>query len=321
MNQTMRDAYGKKLAELGETHARIVVLDADVSSSSKSSYFAKAFPNRFFNCGVAEANLAGVAAGLATAGFHPVINAFAVFIALKSADQIRHDFCYNKLPVIIAGAYGGLSDSFDGPSHQSIADIAMLRALPNIEVIVPGDNRQAESALEYAVTQTHPVYIRLSRNEAPDLPPPPAQGGPLKTPYPLKAGTDVTIAATGLAAQWALDAAGILEKTGIAAEVFSVPFVKPLDPAPLGASLRKTGRLVTVEEHSVVGGFGSACLETLAASSGLRFSYLPIGIQDTFGDTGAYAQLLEAYGLSPRHIAHTIRSALAAGACLTPKTP
>jgi transketolase len=301
----MRDAYGKKLADLGGTHSDLVVLDADVSASSKSSYFAKAFPDRFFNCGVAEANLAGVAAGLATAGFHPVINAFAIFIALKSTDQIRHDFCYNNLPVIIAGAYGGLSDSFDGASHQSVADIGILRSLPNMEVIVPGDNRQVEDALEYAAARKGPVYIRLSRNEVPELPAVP--GFAAKTPLRLKEGTDLTIAATGLAAQWSLDAAELLEKEGIKAEVFSVPFVKPLDGTSLEASLRKTGRLVTVEEHSVVGGFGSACLETLAVS-GVRFSYLPIGIQDTFGDTGPYAELLAAYGLSPKAIAEKIKT-------------
>jgi transketolase len=143
----MREAYGKKLAALGRDNPGIVVLDADVSGSTKSSYFAGAFPGRFFNCGVAEGNMAGVAAGLAASGFHPVINAFAIFLALKSADQIRNDICYNRLPVVIAGAYGGLSDSYDGASHQSVADIAIFRAMPNMEVIVPADNGQVEGAL------------------------------------------------------------------------------------------------------------------------------------------------------------------------------
>ena len=169
MSIAMRDAFGKHLVKLGETHPELVVLDADVSSSTKSALFGKAFPERFYNVGVAEGNLAGMAAGLATCGYRPVINAFAIFIALKCTDQIRNDICYNNLPVIIAGAYGGLSDSFDGASHQAIEDIALMRALPNMEVIVPSDSRQAELALEYALTRNNPVYIRLNRNAMPDI--------------------------------------------------------------------------------------------------------------------------------------------------------
>jgi transketolase len=300
----MRDAFGKKLAELGGVNNKLVVLDADVSGSTKSGIFAQMFPDRFFNCGVAEGNMAGVAAGLAAEGFHPVINAFAIFAALKCTDQIRHDFCYNKLPVVIAGAYGGLSDSFDGASHQSIADIAILRSLPNMEVIVPGDNRQAELALEYALSQKRPVYVRLTRNETADIPT--SEGFASKAPILLKSGADLTIAATGLASQIALNAATLLEKDGINAEVFSVPFVKPIGGMVLETSVKKTGRLVTVEEHSVVGGFGSACLEKLA-KRGVHFSYLPIGVQDTFGDTGAYDELLAAYGLSAEAVADAVK--------------
>ena len=170
MSLSMRDAFGQKTVELGKTNKQIVVLDADVSASTKSGYFAKAYPDRFYNCGVSEANMAGVAAGLAAAGLRPIINAFAIFLELKSTDQIRNDFCYNKLPVIIAGAYGGLSDSYDGASHQAITDIAIMRAMPNMEVIVPADNNQAAKALEYAFTVQGPVFIRLNRNEMPDLP-------------------------------------------------------------------------------------------------------------------------------------------------------
>ncbi|MFP3042079.1 1-deoxy-D-xylulose-5-phosphate synthase [Treponema primitia] len=304
MSVTMRDAFGKKLEALGAVNKKLVVLDADVSGSTKSSYFGKAFPDRFFNCGVAEGNMAGVAAGLATAGFHPVINAFAIFIALKTADQIRHDFCYNKLPVVIAGAYGGLSDSFDGASHQAIADIAIMRAFPNMEVIVPGDNKQAELALDYALLQHHPVYIRLSRNDTPEIPV--SEGFTSKAPILLKTGSDVTLAATGLTAQITLEAAALLEKDGIKAEVFSVPFVKPIEGDSLEKSVQKTHKLVTVEEHSVVGGFGSACLEKLT-KSGVPFTWVPIGVQDTFGDTGGYAELLAAYGLSAEKIAEKVK--------------
>jgi transketolase len=297
----MRDAYGKKLAALGETNNKIVVLDADLSGSTRSSYFAKAFPGRFYNVGVSEGNMAGVAAGFAASGFHPVINTFSIFITLKCCDQIRHDFCYNKLPVVIAGAYGGFSDSYDGASHQAIEDIAIMRAMPKTEVIVPGDNRQAELALEYALKQDHPVFLRLSRNEVDDIPS--SDGFERKTPIKLKDGKDITIAATGLTAQIVLEAVPLLERKGISAEVFSVPFVKPIEGDALEVSLKKTGKLITVEEHTVIGGFGSACLEKVARS-GVPFKWLPIGVNDTFGDTGSYKELLAAYGLTAEAIAN-----------------
>ena len=295
MSVAMRDAFGNKLAELGKTNDKLVVLDADVSSSTKSAIFGKAFPGRFFNAGVAEGNMVGVAAGLATAGYHPVVNAFSIFLALKSTDQIRNVFCYNKLPIVIAGAYGGLSDSFDGASHQSITDIAIMRAMPHMEVIVPADSKQAEQALEYALTKKNPVYIRLNRNAMPEVPASDdfGSGKVIK----LREGKDVTIAANGITAAMAVEAGKLLAAKGIDAEILSMPFVKPLDGAGLAQSVSKTGRLVTVEEHNVVGGFGSACLESLAPRK-LTFDYMPVGVQDTFTETGAYDELLAAYGLS-----------------------
>ena len=307
MSLTMRDAFGQKCAELGKTNKRLVVLDADVSGSTKSGYFAKEFPDRFFNCGVAEGNMAGVAAGLSAAGLHPVINAFAIFLALKCTDQIRNDFCYNKLPVVLAGAYGGLSDSFDGASHQSITDIAIMRAMPNMEVIVPADNRQAGQALEYALSRKNPVYIRLNRNDMPDLPAAKdfASGEPVK----LRNGYGVTIAANGITAAMCLEAAALLAKDGIDAEVFSVPFVKPCGGKGLVASVKKTGALVTVEEHNIVAGFGSACLELLN-KAGISFAWDAAGIEDTFTETGPYTELLAAYGLSARAIAKKVKKLL-----------
>ncbi|MDR2864858.1 MAG: 1-deoxy-D-xylulose-5-phosphate synthase [Spirochaetaceae bacterium] len=305
MSETMRDAFGKKLAEIGKTNHKLVVLDADVMGSTKSGYFAKEFPDRFFNCGVAEGNMAGVAGGLAACGYYPLINGFSIFISLKCIDQIRHDFCYNKLPLVIAGAYSGLSNSYDGASHQSIEDIAVFRALPNLEVIVPGDNKQAELALEYALGQTHPVYIRLTRNAAPDLPP--VEGFLTKMPLLLKEGKDITIAATGLMAGTALAAAELLAKDGINAEVFSVPFVKPIKGDVLETSVKKTGKLVTIEEHSIVGGFGSACLEKITPA-GLQFRYLALGMKDCFGETGSYGELLSAYALDVPGIIKDIKA-------------
>ena len=308
MSLTMRDAFGQKCAELGKTNKNLVVLDADVPASSKSAYFAREFPDRFFNCGVSEGNMAGVAAGLAASGFHPVINAFAIFLALKCTDQIRNDFCYNKLPVVLAGGYAGLSDSFDGASHQAITDIAIMRAMPNMEVIVPADNNQAGLALEYALTRRNPVYIRLNRNDVPDLPASPASLKAFSGREPLKLqnGHSVTIAANGITAPMCLEAAALLAKDGIDAEVLSVPFVKPMDGKDLAASVEKTGKLVTVEEHTVMGGFGSACLEQLC-KAGLSFRYDAIGLEDTFAETGPYAELLAAYGLSATAIAERVK--------------
>ncbi len=307
MSIAMRDAFGSKLAELGSRHPELVVLDADVSSSTKSSIFAKAYPDRFFNCGVAEANMADVAAGLATCGYHPVINAFSIFLALKATDQIRNVICYNNLPVIIAGAYGGLSDSFDGASHQAICDIAIMRALPNMQVIVPSDSAQAQRALEYALGQTGPVYIRLNRNAMPDLP----LTDTVRTVV-CSEGADVTIAANGITASIANEAAALLVKEGIRAEVLSVPFVKPLDLFSLKKSVAKTGRLLCVEEHVLAGGFASAVGEAFlkggalakgALAEGIPCAFDAIGVEDTYTESGPYVPLLAKYGISAENIA------------------
>jgi transketolase len=308
MSEAMREAFGKKLAQAGQTNKKLVVFDADVSSSTKSSIFAKAFPDRFFNVGVSEGNMAGVAAGMASAGFHPVINSFSIFLILKGLDQIRHDFCYNHLPVVIAGAYGGLSDSFDGASHQSIEDIAIMRALPNMEVVVPGDAVQAGLALEYALSRDCPVYIRLNRNAFPDLPT--SEGFADKKPICIKNGEldyGVTIAANGITIHAAIEAANLLSDAGIPCDVFSMPFVKPLIPAGVAESLKRTGKLVTIEEHNILGGAGSALLEQLAVNGGVEFDYLPIGMQDCFGDTGPYNELLKKFALDGEGIAAQIK--------------
>ena len=310
MGETMRDTYGKYLAELGAARSDLVVLDADVSSSTKSNYFAKAFPDRFFNVGVAEANLADIAGGLATAGFRPVVNAFAIFLALKSTDQIRNVLAYNGLPVVLAGAYGGLSDSFDGASHQSVADIAIMRAIPGLEVLVPADAEEVRLALDYALVRNGPTYLRLTRNEAPSLaekfgerPAPLA----IRRIRALRQGSDVTIAATGMCVAMAARAAETLASQGISAEVLDVSSIKPLDVDTLAASVAKTGHLVTAEEHSVVGGLGSACAEALA-ERGLPFSLRRVGVADCFTESGPYDKILAKYGISAEAIARQAAS-------------
>lgn len=302
MSVAMRDAFGKKLAELGRTMPELVVLDADVSSSTKSAIFGAEFPERFFNVGVAEANMVDIAAGMATAGLRPVVNAFAIFLALKATDQIRNTIAYNNLPVVIAGAYGGLSDSFDGASHQAITDIALMRAIPNMQVIVPSDARQAEMALEYALKQDGPVYIRLNRNPMPDLP-----ASDVIQTVKITEGSDITIAANGITASFATEAAELLAKDGIKAEVFSVPFVKPFTPDALVESVKKTNKMLTVEEHVLFGGFGSTVSE-YCMKEGVFCAFDSIGIEDTFTESGPYDTLLAKYGISAEAIADRARA-------------
>lgn len=304
MSVAMREAFGNKLLELGATHPELVVLDADVSSSTKSKLFGSKYPDRFFNVGVAEPNLADVANGLATCGYHPVVNAFSIFLSLKSTDQIRNVSAYNDLPVVFAGAYGGLSDSFDGASHQAIEDIAIFRSIPGMQVIVPSDARQAELALEYALTQKGPVYIRLNRNAMPDLPEP--KNFASANAVLLKEGKDVTIAANGITASFAVKAADLLKAQGIDAEVLSVPFVKPLSMDVLGKSIRKTGKLLTVEEHVFDGGFGSAICEKMMLSD-LRPKFDAIYIKG-FAESGPYIDLLAKYGISAENIAERAKA-------------
>jgi len=301
MGETMRDAFGKYLAKLGNYRDDLVVLDADVSSSTKSSYFAKAFPNRFFNVGVAESNMVDIAGGLATAGLRPVVNAFAIFLSLKATDQIRNVLAYNRLPVVLVGAYGGLSDSFDGASHQSLEDIAIMRSIPGLEVLIPADSSEALRALEYALEQDCPVYIRLNRNQIPDLEAR-SDDEPLTRIRALRSGCDVTIAASGICVSIALKAAEILADYGISAEVLDVASIKPLDISTLSASVARTGRLVTAEEHSIMGGLGSACVEALA-EKGIAFRLRRIGVRDCYTESGPYEILLAKYGISAEEIA------------------
>jgi len=299
MGLAMRETWGKALVNQGQKHPELVVLDADVSCSTKSCFFREEFPERFFNCGVAEANMVGTAAGFAASGFRPVVNAFAIFLALKGTDQIRNAIAYNNLPVIIAGAYGGLSDSFDGASHQSIIDIAIMRAIPNLQVIVPSDSKQAEEALEYALHQDGPVYIRLNRNEMPALNVEKSIGD--TKAVKMKDGKDITIAANGITASFAKEAADELESKGYSVDLFSVPFVKPLDSKSLIESVKKTGKLISVEEHNIIGGFAGAISEAFM-NEGFSCKFKAIGINDRFTETGPYTELLAKYGISKDNI-------------------
>jgi transketolase len=295
----MRDAFGEALLALAMDHPEMVVLDADVATSTRTAVFGKAYPDRFFNMGVAEANMTDVAAGMATCGLRPIASTFAIFLDLKAADQIRNIICYNNLPVILAGNYAGLSDSYDGASHQSILDVAVMRAMPNMVVIVPGDAVELRQALELALRRDGPTYIRLCRNPTPVLfgDAEPLQLGKIRK---LRDGADLTIAVCGVPTFMAIEAAAKLAARGVSVDLLEVSTIKPIDAEALTASARKTRKVLTVEEHTVCGGLGSAVAETLARRAPTLMRM--IGIQDVFAESGDWADLMRKHGISAEHI-------------------
>lgn len=298
-NIPMRDAFGKTLLETGSKYKDLIVLDADVSSSTKTALFGAKYPDRFFNVGVAEANMVDIAAGLATCGLKPLASSFAVFLTTKCLDQIRNIICYGNLNVILAGGFAGISDSLDGASHQCPCDIAILRSLPNMKIIVPADNVEMVRALKSAMNIEGPVYIRICRNATPVIfdEEEPFEFGKIRK---LREGSDITIASSGVTLSMALKAADKLEEMGISSEVLNVSTIKPLDEETLIESVRKTGRLLTVEEHSLTGGLGSAVSEQL--TNKIRYKIAKIGIDDVFTESGPYNSLMKKYGLSEENI-------------------
>lgn len=293
MEKGMRDSFGEALVALGAINEKLVVLDADVSSSTRSGKFQDAYPERFFNTGVAEANMADMAAGMATCGYRPVISAFAIFLALKSTDQIRNVICYNNLPVIIAAGYAGLSDSFDGASHQSLTDVAIMRSFPNMTVLTLTDADDVRPVLEQALRHNGPVYMRMCRNPSPVI----GKKEPLKIGKALclKEGSDVTIGACGITVSMAMEAAEDLAKKGIKAEVLDMGSIKPMDREAIVLSVQKTGCFLSVEEHSVLGGMGSAVAEILVKKYPVPMDF--VGVDDCFTESGPYLLLLEKYGI------------------------
>lgn len=306
--KAMRDAYGEALVELGKVNADVIVLDADVASSSKTVLFKNAYPDRFFNIGIAEGNMVGIAAGLAAAGKTPFVNTFALFLTLRAGDPVRSLVAYNKLNVKLAGTYGGFSDSYDGASHQSVEDVAVMRSIPNLTVIVPCDEFQTKAAVFAAAAHEGPVYLRLSRAEVP-----PVYDANYKFVVGkgtcLKEGSDVTIIANGYMVTKALEAADVLAAEGVKAEIIDMATVKPIDAGLILKSARKTGAVVTVEEHSIYGGLGSAVAEVLAGELPLPVEI--VGIRDVFGESGAYEPILSKHGLDKAGVAAAANKAIA----------
>lgn len=294
-----RDAYGKALLELGKANPRIVALDADLSKSTKSGLFAKAFPDRFFNCGIAEANMVGIAAGLASAGKIPFASSFAVFLLCKSYDQIRMSVANPYLNVKLVGSHGGISLGEDGASQQSVEDIALACALPRFVVMIPADEVSCRSLTDRAAAHVGPVFIRTARPKAPIIYPE-GEGFTIGKAKTLQSGEDVTLVAYGLMVWEALEAAGLLASKGISATVIDMHTVKPLDEEALVASAKRTGAVVTAEEHLLSGGLSARVAQVLALQAPTPME--SIGVRDTYAESGTPAELLEKYGLTAPHI-------------------
>jgi len=295
-----REAYGKALAELGKERQDIVVLDADLSGSTKTNGFAKAFPARFFNMGVAEANMIGTAAGLSFTGLTVFASSFAMFAAGKAFEQVRQEVALPNANVKICATHAGITVGEDGASHQVLEDLALMRVLPNMRVFVPADGHQAEQVVRAVAASPGPAYVRLSRMKVPQFLPA-SHRFEIGRIAVLRPGNDITLAATGVTLWHALQAAELLADKGYEARVLDVCCIKPLDVATIVAAAQETGAFVTVEEHQRSGGLGSAIAEVVAEHAPCRVKRL--GMDDRFGESGTGEQLLEHFGLTAPAIA------------------
>ena len=289
-----RDSYGKALADLGERNEKVVVLEADLAGATKTSYFRERFPERHIECGIAEANMTCMAAGLSLTGNIPFLSTFAMFASGRAYEQVRNSVGYPHLNVKIAATHGGISVGEDGATHQCNEDLALMRTIPGMVVINPADDQSARKAVVAAAEYEGPVYLRFGRPEIPVIYDESFEFEIGKA-YKLKEGKDVTIAATGLCVWSALEAAEMLKEKGINAEVIDFPTIKPLDEETLLASAAKTGMVITAEEHSIVGGFGSAVSDCLSENHPVPV--YKIGMRDVYGQSGPAEELIHRYQL------------------------
>lgn len=302
-----REAYGKALVELGEMNENVVVLDSDLSSATKTGYFKKAFPDRFYNTGIAECNMMGVAAGLAATGYTVFASTFAMFAAGRAFEQVRNTIAYPHLNVKIGATHAGISVGEDGASHQCCEDIALMRTIPGMVIINPADDVEARAAVFAAAQYQGPVYLRFGRLAVPRI---------FDEDYKfeigkactLKEGTDVTIIATGLMVNEAIIASQALEEEDISAEIINIATIKPLDADAVINSAKKTGAVIVAEEHNIIGGLGSAVCEVLSQS--FPVPVLRVGVQDVFGKSGPAVELLHIYGLDADHIVKKAKLAI-----------
>jgi len=302
-----RDGYGEGLLELGRTNPQVLVLDADLSKSTRTDWFMKEYPERFFDIGIAEQDMLGTAAGLALAGKIPFVTTYGVFVAGRAWDQIRTTISYAELNVKIAGAHGGISVGADGATHQALEEIALMRVLPNMTLVVPCDAIETKKATIALANLKGPAYLRFAREATPVFT---SESAPFEIgkSITLKEGADLTIIACGPIVYEALQAAETLHKSGIKAGVINMHTVKPLDKEAIIKAARETGAIVTAEEHQVMGGLGAAISEVLVQNHPVPVEM--IGIQDTFGESGTPEELAEKYGLTSRHITEAARKVL-----------
>lgn len=308
MSKSLRDVYGDSLLKYGKENKKVFVLDADVSSSTKSAVFGAACPDRFLNVGIAEANMVGVAAGLATTGMIPFVNTFAVFLTSIGLIGARAFGSYSKLNVKFMGAYGGISDAFDGPSHHSLEDIAIMRTLPNFQVFIASDEYQTEWLVKNAIDVDAPMYIRLSRDSTRTVYTPDTKFETGKGKV-VREGKDATIVACGVMVGQAVEAAEVLAKKGIEVRVVDMFCIKPIDRELILESAAKTGAIITAEEHNVIGGLGGAVAEVLT-SGGAKVVQEFIGLKDCHAECGPYSVLFKEYGLDVPAVVAAVEKAI-----------
>ena len=303
-----REGYGQALAALGEKYD-FVVLDADLAAATKTGVFKKKFPDRFFDCGIAEGNMMGVAAGIAATGKIPFVSSFAMFAAGRAYEQVRNIIGYPHLNVKIGATHAGITVGEDGATHQCNEDIALMRTIPGMTIINPADANEAKAAVEAAINFEGPVYLRFGRFAVPNMTAEmPDYKFELGKGVVYKEGKDVTITATGFMVHLALEAAEMLEKEGISAKVVNIHTIKPLDTELLTKCAQETGAVVTAEEHSVIGGFGAAVCEALCESCPVPV--VRVGVNDSYGRSGKVPELLEIYGLTAQNIADSAKRAI-----------
>lgn len=303
-----REGYGKALVELGAQYPNLVVLDADLAAATKTSMFQQVYPDRHIDCGIAESNMVGIAAGLATVGKIPFVSSFAMFAAGRAFEQVRNSVGYPRLNVKIGASHAGITVGEDGASHQCNEDIALMRAIPDMVVVCPSDALEAAEATKAAVAYDGPMYLRFGRSPVPIINDRPDYKFELGKGVVLKEGSDLTIVATGICVESALSAAEKLKADGINAKVINIHTIKPLDEDLIVAAAKETGKIVTVEEHSVIGGLGSAVCDVLSEKAPTRV--LKIGINDVFGESGSAQILVEKYGLDGKGVYAKIKEFL-----------
>ncbi len=301
-----RESFGNALAELGKEHPEVVVLDADLAGATKTGVFKKAFPERHIDCGIAECNMMGIAAGLATTGKVPFASTFAMFAAGRAFEQVRNSVGYPKLNVKIGATHAGISVGEDGATHQCNEDLALMRTIPGMVVINPSDDVEAKAAVKAAYEHKGPVYMRFGRLAVPVINDNPDYKFELGKGVVLREGKDLTIIATGLCVAESLAAAEKLAADGVEAKVINIHTIKPLDEELVVVAAKETGKVVTVEEHSIIGGLGSAVCDALSAQA--PTPVLKIGVMDTFGESGPAAELVKKYGLDSESIYSKVKA-------------